>query len=143
MRSTYTTRAVGNIIMSPVFFIANNTIVNNAPHRSGFNPSINRPVLEKYFTAKTAERAKNIMSVATVAILAPIKPKRGIRNKFKVIFNSKQEKANNAFNICLFAITIKLRNRTFGNIKRDVQIKMLKACAEFEYAGPYIMRMIS
>jgi hypothetical protein len=74
MRSTYTIRAVGKIIMSPVFLIANNTIVNNAPQRSGFNPSIKTRELEKYFTAKAAVRAKNIISVATVAMLAPIKP---------------------------------------------------------------------
>ena len=74
MRSTYTIIAVGTIIISPVPLIAINMMVNNAPHKSGFNPSFKNVALEKYFTAKAVVSAKNIISVVTVAMLAPIKP---------------------------------------------------------------------
>ena len=136
MRSTYEATAVGKIIISPEPLIASNTRANNAPHKSGFNPSTKNRELVKYFTAKVAVIAKNIMSVTTVAMLAPIYPYRGMKNRFNTTFKIKHKKANIAFNICLFAITIKFKKRTFGNIKRDVHIMMFKATVLSEYSAP-------
>ena len=136
MRSTYEATAIGKIIISPEPLIASNTRANNAPHKSGFNPSIKKREFVKYFTAKVAVIAKKIMSVTTVAMLAPIYPYRGMKNKFNTTFNIKQKKANIAFNICLFAITIKFNKRTFGHIKRDVQIIIFKATVLSAYSAP-------